>query len=292
MNNAKSSVFRLAGSMFIFGTIGAFVQFIPLQSSVIALCRALIGALFLAGILLVRRIPVDFCTIRKNAVVLLLSGACLGFNWILLFESYRYTDNVAVSTLCYYMAPILIIMFSPILFRERLSLKKILCVACALAGMILISGVLQTGMPVARGQGVLFGLAAAVLYASVVILNKKLKNIDAFTRTVVQLCVSAAILLPYCFLTFQMPEEPLTPMAIVMLLTVGVLHTGIAYWLYFGSLEKISAQSAAIISYVDPVVAVVISATVLRQEFSLTSLLGALLILGAAMLSELPSAKG
>ena len=286
MTRENLSKLKIAVSMFLFGTIGIFVRHIGLPSSVIALARGIVGMAFLVLVLAVRRSSLDWKAVRQNLLWLLLSGAALGFNWILLFESYRYT-SVAISTLCYYMAPILVILVSPVLLKEALSKKKLLCVLAALAGMVCISGVLRSGIPSAGElRGILLGLAAAVLYACVVLLNKQIHDIGAYDKTILQLGISAVTLLPYCLLTVEPASVQPDAVALAMLLLVGVVHTGVTYLLYFGALDYISGQTAAIMSYVDPVVAVLASVLVLREPMAMSEGIGAVLILGAALISE------
>lgn len=288
MNRERLGIMKLTVSMLLFGTIGAFVKQIPLQSSVIALARAVVGMVFLVAVIILKRSRISFSAVKKNLLWLCVSGACLGFNWILLFESYRYT-SVAVSTLCYYMAPIIVILVSPFVLKEAITAKKLLCVIAALCGMFCISGVLQSGLPKAGElQGILLGIAAALLYATIILCNKQLKEIGAYEKTVVQLGISAIVMLPYCLVTYVPAEANLTFGPILLLLTIGVVHTGVTYYLYFGSMEYLSGQSVAVISYIDPLVAVLVSVTVLNEPFKLTDSFGALLILGAALISELP----
>lgn len=283
-NTAK---LRMTAAMFIFGTIGLFVRWIPMPSSVIALARGLIGTIFLLAVIAMKKEPLSRTSIQKNFRWLLISGILLGFNWILLFESYNYT-SVAVSTLCYYMAPILIILISPLALQERLTMRKLLCVLASLGGMVCISGILSEGIPSAGElKGILLGLAAAVLYAAIVLCNKHIHEISAYEKTVFQLGVSALTMLPYCFFTVVPEELTFEVGPLLMLLLVGVVHTGITYYLYFGSMEFIPAQSVAVISYVDPVVAVLASVLILREPMYLTEAVGAVLILGAAAVSEL-----
>ena len=273
--------------MLIFGSIGIFVKYIPLSSELIALTRAMVGVLFLLTVILLRKKPIALKAIKKNLVVLSISGVAIGFNWILLFESYHYT-SVAVSTLCYYMAPIIVIILSPIFLKEKLTLKKGLCVAAALAGMVLIS---VTGVSENTSGditlGILLGLGAAVLYASVILLNKFLKDIDAFDKTIMQLFVAALVLVPYNLWTIDFSEISLSATTIVLLLFVGIIHTGFAYYLYFGSMRFLSGQSIAIFSYIDPVVAVLASVVLLGEPFTIVNAVGAALIIGSALLSEL-----
>ena len=224
--------------------------------------------------------------LKNNLHWLLLSGVALGFNWILLFESYRYT-SVAVGTLCYYLAPILVILVSPVVLKEKLTAKKVLCVAAALLGMVCLSGVLQTGMPQgAEMKGILFGLAAAVFYACIVMMNKQINGISGTEKTVLQLGISALVLLPYCLLTVDGTAVSFDGKTVLLLAVVAIVHTGLAYALYFDALGKIPGQTAAILSYIDPVVAVLASVLLLREPMLPAEAAGAVLILGAAVVSE------
>ncbi len=282
---------KIVLSMAIFGTIGLLVRSISLPGSVVALVRAAVGALFLLSVVWLRGAHMDWLAIRKNLKYLVLSGSALGFNWILLFASYDYT-TVAISTLCYYMAPIMIILAAPLVLRERLTLRKLLCVAAALLGMVCLSGVLQGSVPKAEElKGILLGLAAAVLYASIVIMNKQLRDIAAFDRTIFQLGLSAVLLLIYCLLSVDASALAFDTKTVILLVLGGIIHTGLAYYLYFGAMEQVSGQSAAMISYLDPAIAVLISVFVLGEPMTLFGVLGAVLILGAALLSEYSKTK-
>lgn len=282
----RSAKRNLIASMVIFGTIGLFVRNISLPSSVIALCRGITGTLFLLALLFWRKLRFDLKAVRKNLLWLVLSGAAIGFNWILLFESYRFT-SVAVSTLCYYLAPILVILVSPMILKEKLTAQKIVCVAAALIGMVCLSGVPQSGLP-SGGElkGILFGIAAAVLYASIILMNKQLSDISALEKTIMQLGVAAAVLLPYCLLTLKGAVLTVDLKALLLLIFVGVVHTGMAYAVYFDALGVIRGQTAAILSYIDPVVAVLASVLILREPMQSLEIVGAVLILGAAVISE------
>ena len=285
-----NATFKLTLSMIIFGTIGIFRRYIPLPSSLVAMTRGLTGMLFLLLVMVLRKRGMNRTAVRRKLGLLCLSGAAIGVNWILLFEAYNYT-SVATATLCYYLAPMFVILASPLVVGERLTAKKLICVLTALLGLVFVSGVLESGGGSSDLRGVLLGLGAAVLYASVVLMNKQLGDVPAYDRTIVQLSSSAAVLLPYVLLTENLGALTFTPGTIGLLLVVGIVHTGIAYALYFGSLMQLKAQTAAILSYIDPVVAVLLSALVLREHMSLLSGLGAVLVLGAAVVSELPSRR-
>lgn len=291
MSQQTAAKLKMVCSMFIFGTIGIFVNYIPFPRGLIAFVRGLTGALFLFAVLCIKRVRPSGECIRKNLLWLLLSGTCLGFNWVLLFEAYRYT-SVAVSTICYYMAPSLVILAAPIVLKEPISIKKIVCLILSILGMVLVSGVVQDEHQHPQQlKGVLLGLGAAVLYASIALMNKKIHDISAYDKTIVQLGTSAVVMLPYCLLTVAPADLAVDNAAMVwgLLLFVGIVHTGFTYFLYFGAMDRISAQTAAIVSYIDPVVAVLASFFFLKQDMLTAQWIGAILILGAALLSELPS---
>ena len=291
MGKSTAGRLKLIGSMGIWGSLGLFIRGIPLPSSVIANFRGIVGAAFLLLVMLLGRLPFSRRAVRRNALYLGLSGLMLGFNWILLFESYRYT-TIAVATLCYYLAPIIVVALSPLVFKEKLSFFRGLCVLAALFGMVFVSGVAGSG-PTAPGQirGIVLALGAAVLYASIVILNKKMRDISGMERTVVQLGISALVLLPYNLLTVQSPLPELDSFALMLLLAVGIIHTGLAYYMYFGCMDVLPSQTVAMLAYVDPVVAVLLSALVLKEPMSSGMWLGAALVIGAAVLLELPVKK-
>ena len=194
----------------------------------------------------------------------------------------------AVATLCYYMQPIFVILASPFLLKERLTAKKAVCAAFALLGMVFVSGVIKNGIPEANEiKGILFGLGAALLYATVIVLNKKLKEISAYEKTIMQLGTAAVVVLPYTFLTEEISAIRFTTLSVILLLVAGIVHTGIAYTLYFGSIGSLPAQTTAIFSYIDPAVAILLSAFVLKEEMDIYGIIGAVLILGSAFVSEI-----
>ncbi len=284
--NDKKSLAMILIAMAIWGSVGIFRRFIPVSSSILACCRGIIGTLFLILFVKVQRKKLFFPLSRRQILLLILSGAVMGINWILLFEAYNYT-SVATATLCYYMAPTIVVLLSPVLFREKITLRKGLCALIAVIGMVFVSGVIENGMPeLSELKGILFGLGAAVLYACVVIINKKLPGIDPFEKTVIQLGASALALVPYILLTGERIPTGLSLSAVMMLLVVGLVHTGIAYAMYFGSVDGLQAQTVAILSYLDPITALILSALVLHEKMTVFGIIGAVLIIGAALVSE------
>ena len=290
MNNnkaVKTAKLKLISAMVTFGTIGIFVKYIPLPSSIIALGRGFIATLFLLLVMKLTKNPISKEALKRNKWLLLISGGLIGFNWILLFEAYNYT-TVAVATLCYYLAPIFVIIASPFVLGEKLTAKKGLCVVAALIGMVLVSGVIQSGSAADFSlTGVACGVGAGALYATIILFNKKLKDISSYDTTVMQLAVATIVLIPYCLLTVPVASLTAGPLAMGLLLFVGIVHTGIAYVMYFGSIQDLKAQTVAIFSYIDPILAVLLSAFLLKESMDLLSVIGAVLILGSTFVSEM-----
>ena len=276
----------LVSSMVIFGTVGIFRAWIPLPSGLLAFSRGVIGALVLSVPAVVQRKKTMGGNVKKRLPLLLISGAMIGVNWILLFEAYRYT-SVSTATLCYYMAPVFVIAASPLVLREKLTAKKALCLLCAVAGMLPVSGVLGESEGRPSAKGVLFGLGAAALYAGVILINKRLTDVPATVRTPVQIGAAALAALPYVLLTDGMDYSALDIKSLLLLLFMGAVHTGAAYLLYFAAIPDLSAQTAAIFSYIDPVTALLLSAVLLHENIGVSGAVGAVLILGAALFSEI-----
>ena len=269
--------------MAVFGTIAPFVRRISVSSGELALYRAILGAALIGVYLLIRRENPFSAKLRREILLLLLSGGAMGINWILLFEAYRYT-TVSTATLCYYFAPVIVTLLSPILFREALTPRQILCFFMATLGLVLITGVEGRG----NLTGILFGLGAAAFYAAVVLLNKYIRHTAGIQRTFLQFLAAIVILIPYVAATGGVTLSRLNSIGWVCLLVVGIFHTGITYCLYFSSLKAIPGQSAAILSYIDPLVAVLISVTVLQEPLSWRQALGGALILGFTLWNLLP----
>jgi len=283
----KSAKLKMVVSTIAFGTIGIFRRWITVPSSVLAMARGLIGAAFLLCEHLILHKPFDKAGIKKNGVKLILVGALIGFNWIVLFESYNYT-SVAKATLYYYTAPIFLIIYSIIFLKEKLSVKKVICICIAVFGTVLVSGVLESEQSAeSNGTGLILGLAAAIMYATVMFFNKAISGIDASDKTMIQIGSAGTVMLIYSLATGAFINMEMTTASLIMILIVGVFHTGFCYTLFFGSMDVLSAQTVAIFTYIDPAVAVVLSALLLKEPLSLWGVIGAVLVIGSALISEI-----
>jgi RarD protein len=318
--NRAGSMLMLASSMLIFGTIGIFRRYIPLSSGLLAFARGVIGTAFLvlfawlrkrgrmgktensaqaesagpgrpektgkAGIAGSERTEAASETKEwHRSVILVLSGALIGINWILLFEAYNYT-TVATATLCYYMQPVIVILGSALILGEKLSSRKLICVFIAILGMVPVSGILESLPTADEVTGILLALGAAALYGINIITNKTMKNLPSFDMTIFCLMIAGLTLLPYTFVMEDWGAMVWDMQSLLLLVTVGILHTGVAYALYYSALKVLKAQTVAMYGYIDPIFAIVLSALLLGEPLTVSTAVGGAMILGATYLSD------
>ena len=271
----------------LYGTVGMFLRFSGLPSEAVALYRGVLGALFILLYRSLRGEKPDTAAIRRNLFLLILSGILLGLNWIFLFAAYVRT-TVAVASLCNYMAPILVIAFAPLVLKENLDPRKLPCIAAALLGIVLVSNLFGGG--IGDPAGIIFGLAGAVCFAGIVFCNRRLRDIPAMDRALMQLAVSALTVLPYVLLHNGGLPIP-SGRALLIVLMLGILQTGIAYCLYFRGMAVLPVQTVAILGYLEPVVSVLCSAVFLHEPLRPLGWIGAVLVIAAAAVSELMPPK-
>lgn len=281
-------IFILA--MLIFGSIGLFVRKIPIPSLHIAFIRSFVGTFVMISIYVFLKKKIDREAVLRNRYNLLFGGAFLGINWILLFEAYKNT-TITSATLAYYMAPILFILLSTVVFRVKLTGIRILTILLAFLGLVVLQMKDVSVMNDMESRGILFGLAAAFFYALVIIFNRRMRSISGMDRTFMELFLSLLVLSVYMLFTgefaaFYIPLEAL-PYALIL----GIVHTGLAYYLYFSTVDRLDSQYVALLSYMDPLSAIVFSVILLGEVFYFNMAMGALLILGASILFDLLGKK-
>lgn len=291
MKKSVSARAMLIAAMVTFGTLGLFVRHIQVTSGELALYRAVLATILLGAYLLITQQRISLQAIGRTLPLLLLSGMAMGFNWILLFEAYKYT-TVSVATLGYYFAPVLVTVACPILFREKMEAKQWICFGMSTLGIVLITGLGDLSSGSSHLTGILFGLGAACLYATVILLNKFIKGVEGIHRTFLQFVAAIAVLLPYVLLTGGLHPEVLDGKGWVCLLVVGLVHTGVNYCMYFTALKELPGQKAAILSYVDPLVAIIVSVTILGETMTWEQIVGGVLILGFTLWNEIPAKLG
>ena len=275
---------KYIAAVVLYGTIGMLLRFVEYPSEIVALCRGSIGSVFIVLFLRTRHKRPDMDAIRRNILWLVISGICLGLNWIFLFAAYIQT-TVAIASLCNYVAPVLVILAAPMLLREPLNKRKLPCVFVAFLGIILVSGVWNG--TVGNLFGAFLGIAAAVCFVFIVVCNRKLRDISAYDRSIVQLAVSALTILPYVIFRNHGTVMTWDTRSVLIILVLGLIHTGVAYCLYFSGLGSLPVQTVAILGYLEPVVSVLCSAILLKEPMGPAGWIGGVLIIGAAVVSEM-----
>lgn len=273
-------------AMLIFGTIGIIVKFIPLDASEIAFYRSILALLVISLYFIIKKEKLKFNLKKSTLILLLLSGIGIGLNWIFLFESYDYT-SLSISTVCNYFAPIIVMVLSPIILKEKISLKQVICLIIAVVGLILIVGAFEFKKDSNNLIGIILSLLAAVLYAVVILINKKINFVDGIERTFFQFLSLAIVLLPYTLFTTGFNIFKLSITNLLWLLLLGVVHTGIAYCMYFTSIKDMSGQKISILSFIDPVTSIMLAFFIFNDQLTGFQLVGALLILFATIFSEI-----
>ncbi|MCY9076948.1 DMT family transporter [Bacillus inaquosorum] len=277
-------------SMIIFGTMGLVVRYIDLSSSETALLSSSIGCLFLIIVFFMMKKTIPWKLVKANAYILFLSGIALGGNWIFLYQSYDHT-TLTNATLGYYFAPVFVMILSPFVLKEQLPVKKIVCVGIAIIGMLLVVGNGISASGTEDLLGIFFGLVAAAFYAALMLINKFIHHMGRLEITIIQLGITALLLLPYVFFTEGFGIFGVSRSSIPFIIILGIVNTGIGFWLFFSGMQKLKGQSIAMLSYVDPFVAILISVIILQEQMTIVQMLGGALLLGSTFVSENKSIK-
>ncbi|WP_176586413.1 DMT family transporter [Priestia megaterium] len=272
-------------SMIIFGTMGLIVRYIDLSSSETALLSSSIGCLFLIVVLFMRKRTITWKLVKANGCILFFSGIALGGNWMFLYQAYDHT-TLTNATLGYYFAPVFVMILSPFILKEQLPVKKIICIGIAIIGMLMIVGNGVSASGTEDLLGIFFGLLAAACYAALMLLNKFIRLMGRLEITIIQLGITALLLLPYVFLTEGFGVFEVFKSSVPFIIILGIVNTGIGFWLFFSGMEKLKGQSIAMLSYVDPFVAILISAVILREHMTIVQIIGGALLLGSTFISE------
>ena len=284
----KLAYIQMIVSMLIYGSVGIFAKLIPLASSQIVFMRTVVGTLIIFTVILLKKDIPDKKILKKNLKILIPSGLLMGLNWIFFLESQKYT-NVSIGTLIYSLAPVMVILTSPIFLKEKLTKEKIIGVSFAMLGMILINGTGVTGIDPKKGM--IYGLISATLYAIMIILNKRYDGISGMTITLGQLFFASISVTTYMLITEQIPFKLPTGRDLFLLLTVCVVHTAIASFLFFNSIKDLPGQSVALLTYLEPVSALFYSGVFLSERLSILQLVGAVCIIGGALFAEMSKKK-
>ena len=267
----------------LYGTVGFFLRYVSLPVEVVSLCRGIIGTVFMFLYMKGTGRSPDREAILRNLPWLIISGICLALNWLFLLAAYLKT-SVAVASLCNYIAPAIVVLIAPVLLHEPLNKKKLPCVAVSLIGIILVCGVWNGA--VGEMSGVILALAAALGFVGMLLCNRKITGISDQDKSLCQMAVITLTVLPYVLVKNIGVHLQWDRQSVLIILMLGIVHTGIAYSFYFSGIGKLSVQTIAVLGYLEPVVAVLCSAFLMHEAMGITGWIGAILIIGSAVVSE------
>lgn len=270
-------------SLLVFGMNGIVASHIAMSSYEIVLTRTLIGSLLLAIIFIITKQKRHLLDNKKHVIFLAVSGIALGTSWMFLFEAYRQI-GVGIATLAYYCGPIIVMVFSPVLFQEKLTWQKIAGFICVLFGMFLVNiQALNEGGTV---SGLFFGIMSAVMYAFMVVFSKKAKSITGLENSMWQL-IFAFLTVSVFIIVRQGFSVTIEKGSIIPILILGIINTGIGCYFYFSSIGKLPVQTVAMCGYLEPLSAVFFSVLFLHESMAPVQIIGAVLIIGGAAFGQL-----
>lgn len=269
-------------SLLIFGSNGVFASHIDMTSAEIVCMRTLIGSLALILVLLISRTKLDWAVMKREAFKLIAAGICLGVNWALLFEAYKLM-SVSIATLTYYLAPIIVLILSPLLLREKQSARAYIGMGAAVVGLVLAVGL---GDASVTATGLIVGLGSAVFYAGLIIFNKKIDGVTGLPLTTIEMVIAVCVMLPYVLLTGGHVGFPPDMEGTLYLIFLCLVNTGLACWLYFSSMNRLPARAVALFGYVDPVSALIFSAVFLGDRMGVLQIVGAVLVFAGAAFGQ------
>lgn len=272
--------------LLLFGSNGIVASHISLSSYQIVMLRTMIGSGLLLLLFLLSGQRFTFYNKKKDFVFLLISGISTGISWIFLYEAYVQI-GVGIASLLYYCGPVIVMALSPVLFQEKLTLPKIIGFGIVVCGVLLINGQSADGV---NPWGLFCGAMAAVLYAGMIIFNKKAKSITGMENALLQIAISFATVAVYTMYKsgLALPIQQGDGKWIWML---GLINTGVGCFLYFSSIGKLPVQTVSICGYLEPLSAVLMSAVLLGEVMTPVQVLGAVCILGGALLGECVKSK-
>lgn len=287
MNELKLDLTKYIFVLCLFGSNGIVASYILLNSYEIVFWRTLIASIFLVGVFLLSKQKFSFLQHKKDAFYLSLGGFSLGMSWIFLFEAYTYI-GVSVGTLLYYCGPVIVMALAPLIFKERLTPVKLIGFVIVLTGMVLVNS--EAFLEGEMSFGIVLGLLAAVMYATMVIFNKKGQAIQGLENTAIQLVSAFLLVTVYSVIKSGFPVS-INSESILPIIILGLVNTGVGCYFYFASIGKLPVQTVSILGYIEPLSALLFSALLLGENLSLLQLVGAACILGGAALGELYKEK-
>jgi len=288
----EAARWQMLFSMAIFGTLGFFSRYTEaITSAELSLYRSASAVVIIGAIFMVQKKKLSLKKMKGEGALMLLSGIALAINWVFMFEAFRNT-SIALATISYYFAPVLVTIISPFLFKEKLTKRQIFCFVMSTLGLALIVNVFDSSVGSDDTLGIIYGLLGAVFYATFIVLNKYIKSVGSMERSFYQFGIAALVMLPYTASVDGFHLVDLNGVGWLSLAVICLVHTVIMHYAYFEALGKLTGQEVAILGYIDPLVAVLISYFVFHESLTIAQGIGGVMILGFALWNEVSQTAG
>ncbi len=280
-SQSRTPLVQWTAAMALSGTIGAVVVESGAEAPAAAFARCLVGGLLLIVWSSARGwlLPTLRGLSSRDLGMIMLGGVLLVLNWVLLFTSYA-LSSISVGTVVYHTQPLLLVGLAAALLGERITRSHLMRAVIAFGGVVAISLGAEgaDGQPV-RLSGIALALAAATLYAGATLIAKQLSHLRAHVVAAVQLTTGAVLLAPALLLT-PLPDDAA---GLGWLLLLGSVHTAVMYVLMYSSVGRLPTGTVAVVSYLYPVVAVIVDSLAYGHRVTLVEGAGMLAILLAAL---------
>jgi len=278
MDNRVRGSAEMTAAMIISGTIGWFVVMSGQSVVAVVFWRCLFGAATLALICAALGFFRRGVITHRQIGLATLGGLAIVGNWLLLFAAYP-RASISIATAVYNTQPFMLVALGALFLGERLTATKLAWLTLAFAGMLLI---IQAKTGSASGSdylaGILLALGAAFLYALAAIVAKKLKGTPPHLIALIQVTVGVLALAPLA----DFAQAPTDVRSWSLLLALGVVHTGLMYILLYGAIQKLPTSLTGALSFIYPIVAILVDRIAFGHQLQMIQLIGAAAILLAA----------
>ncbi|MCL2322177.1 MAG: EamA family transporter [Oscillospiraceae bacterium] len=280
MNNSTKKNYDLYFihlSVFLFGFSALFARFIGQSALVITFGRVLFSSIFLAILILVSKQNLRV-EIKKDALLFIVTGINLAVHWFSFIESIR-VSNVAVGTVTFSTFPVFIAFFEPLMFKEKLQVKAVICALIMLFGVAVVAMNFGKYSDSTYTTGIVLGLASSLTYAVMTLLNRRFSaRYSSYVIVFYEQSTAAIALLP--FIIAMKPSVTLNDAGLLLL--YGIVFTAIAHGLFVKGLRTVKASIASIISGLEPVYAILLAFVFLHEPSKLQEIIGGVMIITVA----------
>ncbi len=278
MNDKTSGTIEMTAAMVISGTIGWFVVVSGQPIIDLLFWRCVFGAatlLIVCAAMGMLSGKLSFRLFCWSA----LGGAAIVLNWLLIFASFS-RASISIATTVYNTQPFILVALGALFFKEKLTATKVMWLGLAFAGLVLIVQAKPAAAYAGTDyvSGVFMALGAAFFYALAAVITKKLTGTPPHMIALAQVCVGIVMIAPFANLS----GLPTDSWAWGSFLIMGVIYTGLVFVLLYGAIQKLPTHVAGALSFIYPLVSIVVDFVAFGHRLQAVQFVGAAAILIAA----------